>query len=74
MRIHFNFQDEDIIDKLPFKSWQCITLSLKNRDVDIVIPCEKDQNLLVKFLLFKMKTADGIKNSGIEPVEKILKL
>ena len=45
---------------------------MKNRDIDIAIPNEKDQNLLVKFLFYKMKTVDGIKNTGIEPVEKIL--
>ena len=44
---------------LPFYSWQCISLSLNNRDVDIVIKNERVQNNLVKYLLYKLETIEG---------------
>jgi hypothetical protein len=47
MRVHFNYQEDHMIDKMPFKSWQCITLALKSRDVDLVIADEHEQNMLV---------------------------
>jgi hypothetical protein len=49
---------------LPFYSWQCISLSLHNRDVDIVIKNERLQNKLVKYLLYKLETIDGIAGSA----------
>lgn len=57
---------------MPFKSWECVTLTFKDRDVDLVIPNEKDQNLFVKFILYKMKTSDGMKNSGLPLIKSLL--
>jgi hypothetical protein len=57
---------------MPFKSWQCITLSLRHRDFDLVIQNEADQNLFVKYILGKMRTVDGMKDSGVAAMESLL--
>lgn len=46
-------------ESMPFFAWQCISLTLSHREVDIVIKDEKDQNNLVKYILYKMRTIDG---------------
>ena len=49
---------------VPFYSWNCITLMLKHRDVDLVINNQKHMDRLLKFLVFTMNTVDGNKNSA----------
>lgn len=44
---------------LPWYSWQCITIKMAHRDVDLVIKNERSQNKLVKYLLYKLETIDG---------------
>ena len=49
---------------LPFYSWQCLTLQLSDRDVDLVIKDQKSMDLLIKFLVFSMNTKDCRKDSA----------
>lgn len=49
---------------MPFFSWQCISFQLAHREVDLVIKNEKQQNNFVKFLIYKLNTIDGKKNSA----------
>lgn len=58
----FNLKDE----KMAFFSWQCITLQLKDREVDLVIPNEKDMNELLELLIDALNTTNGFKNSAEE--------
>ena len=51
------------------KSWNCITLQYKNRDVDLVITDEKDMKIFIKFLIFSLKTIDGKRGSAQKIVE-----
>ena len=41
------------------------------RDVDLVIKNEKDMDKLLSFIVYKLRTVDGIKNSAI-PFENFL--
>ena len=50
--------------EVPFYAWQCITIKMENRDVDLVIPKEKDMDILLKFLIFELKTINGEKGSA----------
>ena len=70
LRKHFASMTRKELTKMPFYSWQCITLQLWNRDVDLVIPEQRDMNLILKFLIHKMRTIDGTKGSA----DKLLKL
>jgi len=59
MRKHINEQLRENLDKLPFFAWNCITIKLNNRDVDLVIKDENQMVIFIKFLIFKMRTLDG---------------
>ena len=48
----------------PFYSWQCLTLQLEHRDVDLVIPNEKDMDDVLEVIIDAMNTVNGNKNSG----------
>ena len=66
LRKHINTMERKYqnAESMPFFAWQCISLTLAHRDVDIVIRNQKEQNNLVKFLLYKMNTIDGRKDSA----------
>lgn len=66
LRKHINTLPRSQLDNLPFYSWNCITLQLSNRDVDLVIRCEQDMRRLIKLLVYRMCTLDGNKNSALK--------
>ena len=49
---------------LPFYAWQCVTLQLQGRMVDLVIKNEKSMDLFLKFLIMALNTLDGVKGSA----------
>ena len=49
---------------LPFYSWQCISLELKDRCVDLVIKNEHNMDMFIRFLILSLNTIDGCKNSA----------
>lgn len=51
-------------DRVPFKSWECISLQLGNRDVDLVIPNQTDMDDLIAVVVKNMNTVDGNKGSA----------
>lgn len=64
LRKHINSQTRTELDKVPFYSWNCITLKLGRRDVDLVIKDDKQMQLFLKFLIYSLKTLDGVKGSA----------
>lgn len=64
MRKHINCANPAGIKKIPFYNWQCLSLQRSNRMVDLVIPDEGDMNILLKFLIAKMRTLDGTRGSA----------
>ena len=52
-------------EKHPFHSWQCITLNMEDRDVDLVIPDQEEMDRLLQYLLFRLKSLDGNRGSAI---------
>ena len=56
-------QDNAKID-IPFYAWQCISIQLKKRTIDLVIESEEDMFNLLKILVYKMDTFDGCKGSS----------
>ena len=43
----------------PFFAWQCITLQIKVRCVDLVIKDDNAMNLFLRFLVQALNTMDG---------------
>ena len=56
---------------MPFYAWQCLSLRLSHRDVDIVIKNQKDQNNFVKYLIYNMNTSNGYADSAIPLLERM---
>ena len=59
LRKHINLMEKDELDNLPFYSWNCLTICLPQKDVDLVIKDEQDMERLIKFLVYQIKTVDG---------------
>lgn len=75
LRKHFcalNLAEHRKGNKIPFFSWDCLTLILKHRDVDLVIKNEKNMDRFLKFLVFHMNTIDGNKGSANGIYEKLI--
>lgn len=70
LRKHFNStRQEDIKLDAPFYSWECLSIDVGYRDVDLVIRCEKNMQRVLKFIISGMRTLDGRKGTA----DKILK-
>ena len=52
--------------KVPFYAWQCITLVLPTREVDLVIENEEMMTKFMQLLIFKMNTCDLNKGSAAD--------
>ena len=69
-----NFKDPK---NVPWYSWECLSLQLKHRDVDIVIRDQENMTKLLKFLIYSMDTIDGERGSSLPYqtflVDKLLK-
>ena len=59
LRKHINLMEPYELKNLPFYSWNCLTLCLPQKDVDLVIKDETDMEKVIKFLVYHMKTVDG---------------
>ena len=70
LRKHFNSLMREDLEDLPFYSWQCLTLVLQRREVNLVIPDKDQLEMLLKFLIHKMRTLNGSKGTA----NKILRL
>lgn len=64
MRKYVNSIERSKLDQLPFYSWECLTLKLGNRDIDLVIRDEANMKMLLKYLIYKIKTIDGQKGTA----------
>ena len=49
--------------KLPFYAWECITLMHKDRDIDLVIKDEAMLKVLMLFLIVKLNTINGVRDT-----------
>ena len=43
----------------PFYSWECLTIDMGTRDLDLVIRSEMHMKYLIKFLVCSIRTLDG---------------
>jgi len=73
LRKHINSLPVNQHDQIPFYSWNCITLQLKHRDVDLVIRDERDMRHLLMFLIYTLKTRDGDRDSAVPLINAVTK-
>jgi hypothetical protein len=63
--------DTQDLQKLPFYSWECLTIQLESRDINFVVKDAQHMDLLLKFLILNLKTSDGEKDSALPLIEKL---
>lgn len=71
-RKHINALPPDQIDSVPFNSWDCITLQLKHRDVDLVIRSGRQMNMFLKFLIYSLETFNGKRGTASKLVHALM--
>ena len=71
LRKHINCMDLENLKNIPFYIWECLNISLPGKDINIVIRNPIDMDRILKFLIFKLQTHDGIKNSAKPLLEKL---
>ena len=54
LRKHMNALPRWLKDEMPFYSWNCITIQLGHRDVDLVIRSDQHMRNLIAFLVSKL--------------------
>ena len=59
LRKHINSFGRDSFENFPFYCWQCITLEVHKRDVDLVIQNEEHQSQFLLFLIHSLNTING---------------
>ena len=61
-----NMMDIEKIKKghVPFYSWECITLQVGIRDINLVIRNERRMDQFIKLLLHNLDTVDGNRGSA----------
>lgn len=66
MRKHINSLDfpSKGNKKLPFYCWECITLQLPLRDIELVIPDENHMKIVIQYLILQLRSVDGLRNSA----------
>ena len=71
LRKHINSTPRKHIEKVPFKSWNCITLQLAHRDVDLVIKDDRMMKMFIKYLVNVMQTHNGIRGSATKLIHSM---
>ena len=64
LRKHINQISTDFSARFPFFEWQCLTLFLPSREINLVIQKEHDFDQFLKLLIKELKTIDGERNSA----------
>lgn len=63
--------DGDKSGVIPFFAWQCVTLQLKDRYVDLVIKNEQKMKLFLKFLVMSLNTIDGSRGTAEKAFQQL---
>ena len=56
---------------VPFYNWECLTVQLENRDVDLVIKDVKSLFDIMTLLVYYLNTVDGKRNSAQQFLENL---
>ena len=57
----------DLENDAPFYSWNCVTVSLRNKnDLYLIIKNEQVLEFFLKLLIYKTETLDGVRGTAIK--------
>lgn len=71
LRKHLNSMNEEELENSEMYSWECLSLQLKNRDIDIVVRNIEDMNNLLKFLIRNLRTLNGFRGTANGILDKL---
>lgn len=72
LRKHINsIHSKEQLRNLPFYSWNCLTLQLNHREVDLVIPDDAHMQVLLRFIVYRIKSIDGNRGTAIAVLEAL---
>lgn len=72
LRKHISsIQSLEKLRNLPFYSWNCLTLQLNHREVDLVVPDDHHMQALLKFLVYRIQTVDGNRGTAKNVLENL---
>lgn len=60
-------------EKAPYFAWQCLTIELKHRVIDLVFPDEQGMKDVLKILVWELETIDGKRGTAKKLKELIKK-
>jgi hypothetical protein len=72
MRKQLNYIKKKSEINHPFYSWQCISLQLDHRDIDLVIKDDKEMAMFLRLLAFSLVTLDGKRDSAQPLINALL--
>jgi len=73
LRKHINSLPRQQLTKLPFYCWECLSIETLHRPIELVIKEEKDMDILLKFLIFTLRTIDGNRDSANDLIRRFKK-
>ena len=59
------------MENLPFYAWECISIHLKERTIDLVIKERNHLFCLLKFLIWNLNTVDGKKGTALQLLDHV---
>lgn len=73
-RKHFNMMEPKDFNRetVPFFSWECLTIHLHNRHIDIVIRDETQMMNMICLLVYHINTVDGDKDSSLKIMQTLI--
>lgn len=63
-RKHLNSMNKLDVKNQPFYSWECLTIHTEDRDIDLVIRNQECMDMLLKLLIYKTNSLNGLKGSA----------
>ena len=56
---------------IPFYSWQCVTLNVVNRDVDLIIEDDKDMNEFLMLISHRINTVNNYRDTKEDIIRQL---
>lgn len=64
LRKHIISMSKKAVKNAPFFSWNCLTIDVGYREINLVIRGDKNMAKILKFLIWNIRTLDGKKGSA----------
>ena len=63
--------DKDGLKNIPFYIWECLVISPKTKDINLVIRDPVDMDRILKYLTYRLKTNDGQRDTAVGLLTKM---